>query len=49
MEFVNEQMECEEPHISNLKLWKLHWTMEAKQDDLADAVIMLMYYVRTYG
>ena len=49
VEFVNEQMECEEPHITNLKLWKLHWTMEAKQDDLADAVIMLMYYVRTYG
>ena len=49
VDFVNEQMQADEPHIHNLQLWKPHWTTEGKQDDLADAVIMLMYYVRTYG
>ena len=48
VDFVNEQMEHSEPHIPNLHTWNAHWVQEGKQDDLADALIMLMYYVRTF-
>jgi hypothetical protein len=49
VDFVNEQMEHSEPYIPNLHTWNAHWVQEGKQDDLADALIMLMYYVRTFG
>jgi hypothetical protein len=49
VDFVNAQMQSEQPHITNLQEWSGHWLQEGKQDDLADAAIMIMYYVRTYS
>ena len=53
VDFVQAAMDNNNPHTENFKYgldaWREQWNKENKKDDLADSMLLAMYYTDTYS
>lgn len=50
IEFIELQFEqMLQEHFVNMPEWKLFWQEQPKKDDLADSLLMVLYYLHSYS